>query len=332
LGRLLVSEPIHARTGGRIRPRPLPPGGTIAVVSPASPVLDTRSLRGGQDWLERLGYAVHFAAHFNRRWGYAAGRPEERARDLEAAFANPAVDAVLCAGGGHSTGQLLRHLDFGLIADNSKPFVGFSEITVLHAAIGREAGLVTLWGPMFAQLATATTFTRESMLRALTSSARPGVVDPDGPPARTIVEGIAEGDLVGGTISLLSSLLGTPWEVDTRGRILLLEDVGEEPCRLDRFLTHLLNAGKLEECAGICFAELTGCLPRRLEPAWAGPSLTIDDVFAHVIEPLGVPAIYGLPLGHGSQLATVPLGVRARLDAYAGRLEILESGLSDADA
>jgi muramoyltetrapeptide carboxypeptidase len=131
---------------------------------------------------------------------------------------------------------------------------------------------------------------------------------------------------------LLSSLLGTPWEVDTRDKILLLEDVREEPCRLDRFLTHLLNARKLEECAGICFAELTRCVPRRLEPAWAGPSLTIEDVFAHVIEPLGVPAIYGLPLGHGSRLATVPLGVRARLDAYAGRLEILESGLSDADA
>ena len=249
------------------------------------------------------------------------------ARDLEAAFASPAVDAVLCAGGGHSTGQLLRHLDFGLITDNPKPFIGFSEITVLHAAIGREARLVTLWGPMFAQLATATTFTRESMLRALTTSAPPGVVDPDRPPARTIVEGIAEGELVGGTISLLSSLLGTPWEVDTRGKILLLEDVGEEPCRLDRFLTHLLNAGKLEECAGICIGEHVDCVPRVHRPAFEGPSPAVEELIDTLIAPLGIPAVYGLPLGHGRRLATVPLGARVRLDAYRGRLEILEAGV-----
>ena len=236
---------------------------------------------------------------------------------------------MLCVGGGHAAGQLLRHLDYDLIAEHPKPFVGFSDITVLHAAIGREAGIVTFWGPMFAQLATATAFTRDGVLRALTSTAPLDVVDPLGPPARTLVGAVAEAELVGGTISLLSSLLGTRWEVETTGKILLLEDVGQEPCRIDHFLTHLLNAGKLEACAGICVAELTSCVPRAVQSAWAGPSPTIEEVVAHVIEPLGVPAIYGLPLGHGPRLATVPLGVRARLDADAGRLEILDGALGD---
>jgi muramoyltetrapeptide carboxypeptidase len=317
---------LEAAISGWRRPRALPPGGTIAIVSPSSPYLNDDILLRARTWVEERGFTLAFSENFNSRWGYAAGRPEERARDLEWAFADPRVDAILCLGGGHAAGQLLRHLDYDLIASHAKPFVGFSDVTVLHAAIGREAGLITFWGPMFAQLGTAAEFTRTSLLGTLTSTEPIGVVDGSGPPGRTIVGGVVEGELVGGTISLLSSLLGTPWEVDTRGKILLLEDVNEEPCRVDRFLTHLLNAGKLEDCAGIC-VDLTGCVPRATQPLWSGPSLAVDDVVAHVVEPLGVPTVSGLPVGHGPRLATVPLGVRARLDAGAGRLEILESAL-----
>jgi muramoyltetrapeptide carboxypeptidase len=316
-------------TSGRVRPRPLPPGGTIAVVSPASPVVDREPLAEAQGWLEERGYAVRFSAHFNRRLGYTAGTPEERAFDLEAAFADPDVDAVLCLAGGHGAAQLLRHLDYDLIAETPKPFVGFSDITVLHAAIGRESGLVTFWGPMFAQLGTAGDATREGMVGALTKTGPLGPVAPSEPSARTLVDGIAEGELVGGTLSLLSSLLGTPWELDTAGKVLLIEDVGEEPCRVDRFLTHLLNAGKLDRCAGICLAEFMNCTQRTVCTRWAGESLTLDEVFAQVIEPLGIPAIYGHPLGHGPRLVTVPLGVRARLDAGKGRLSFVEGALEE---
>ena len=270
---------------------------------------------------------MRFSAHCNLRWGYAAGRPDERAHDLEASFADPAVDAVLCLGGGHASSQVLRHLDYDVIAEHPKPFVGFSDITALHAAIGREANLVTFWGPMFAQLATAAASTRADVLRALTAAEPLGIVDPEAPPARTLVEGVAEGELVGGTLSRVSALLGTPWEIDVRGKILLLEDVREEPCRVDCFLTHLLNAGKLEECSGICLAEFTNCGARAVDPLAGETSLTPDEVFAHVIEPLGIPTVYGLALGHGRRLATVPLGVRARLDARAGRLELLDAAL-----
>ena len=155
------------------------------------------------------------------------------------------------------------------------------------------------------------------------------MVDPHGRPARTITPGVATGELVGGTSSILSALLGTPWEVDTRGKILLIEDVGEEPCRVHRYLVHLLNAGKLDECAGICLAEYVNCGAQTVRPMWGtGSSLTIDEIFEDVLAPLGIPVMYGLPLGHGPLLHTVPLGVRARMDATAGRLEILEAGVS----
>jgi muramoyltetrapeptide carboxypeptidase len=324
----LLEERHDLFTASRTKPRRLPAGGTIAVPSPASPILDPRPLLSAQTWLEELGFEIRFTEHANSRWGYAAGKPEARARDLEQAFADPEIDAVLCLNGGHAAAMVLRHLDYEVIAANPKPFVGFSDITVLHAALGAEAGLVTLWGPTFGQLGAAARFTRDGLIRALTSTEPLGVVDPSGPPARTIVPGVATGELVGGTSSILSSLLGTPWEVDTRGKILLIEDVGEEPCRVHRFLIHMLNAGKLDECAGICLGEFANCGPQTVRPIWLGPSLTLDDVFEHVLEPLGIPTIYGLPLGHGPLLQTVPLGVQARLDANTGRLEILEAGVS----
>lgn len=311
----------------RTKPRRLPAGGTIAVPSPASPILNPQLVLDARTWLESLGYEVRLTANANTRWGYAAGRPEERARDLEAAFADPEIDAVLCMNGGHAAHMILRHIDFDVIRDNPKPFVGFSDITHLHSAIAAESGLVTFWGPVFGQLGRSAEFTRSALLRALTSTEPIGVVDPHGPPARTISPGVATGELVGGTSSILSALLGTPWEVDTRGKILLIEDVGEEPCRVHRYLVHLLNAGKLDGCAGICLAEFVNCGAQTVRPMWHGPSLTIEEIFEDVLEPLGIPVMYGLPLGHGALLQTVPLGVHARMDATAGRLEILESAL-----
>jgi muramoyltetrapeptide carboxypeptidase len=323
----LLAEPQVLFTTPRTRPRRLPEGGTIAITSPASPILDPRLIVDAQVWLESLGYRVRYGENANRRWGYAAGRAEERARDLEDAFADPDVDAVLAMNGGHAAYMLLRHLDYDVIRANPKPFVGFSDITHLHAAFAAEADLVTFWGPVFGQLGRARPFTRDALLRALSSPDPVGVVDPAGPPARPIVGGRASGRLVGGTSSILASLLGTPWEVDTRGRILLIEDVREEPCRVHRYLTHLLDAGKLAECAGICLAEFVDCGPQTVRPLWHGASLTLDEVFEDVLAPLGVPVMYGLPLGHGPLLQTVPLGVYARMDADAGRLEILEPGV-----
>src|SRR5919204_5425152 len=308
--------------------RPLRPGSLIAVPTPGSPLIDRTYLESGFAWLGARGFRVRLTEHANIGASFKAGPPELRASDLHDAFADPEVDAICPLAGGHSGSQVLPYLDYELIAVHPEPFVAFSELTVLHAALVGNAGLVTFYGPMVSALGVFPELTRQSWLRALTTSASLGVVDPEGPPARTVVPGVAEGELVGGTLSLVDTLLGTPFELDTRGKILLLEDVDEEPPRVDRFLNHLRNAGKLQECAGIWLGDFKRCVPREQSPLWQGHNLTVEELFDELIAPLGIPAMHGLRIGHGGDVVTVPLGVRARLDADAGRIEILEPALA----
>lgn len=311
----------------RGRGHPLRAGALIAVPTPASPLLEEEYLRSGIGWLEAQGFRARLTEHANVGESFKAGPPEVRARDLEAAFADPDVDAIVPLAGGHSGAQVLAHLDYELIAANPKPFVAFSELTVLHCALGERAGLVTFYGHMVSALGVVSERTQREWLRALTSVEPLGVVDPDGPRARTVVPGVAEGMLVGGTLSLVASLLGTPWELDTRGRILLLEDVDEEPPRIDRYLTQLLNAGKLHGCAGIWLGDYLRCRPREQWPLFAGRNLSVEELFDELIAPLGIPTMHGLPVGHAKDVVTVPLGVHARMDAGAGTLELLEPAL-----
>jgi muramoyltetrapeptide carboxypeptidase len=313
--------------GEKRKARPLRPGSLIAVPTPASPLLDLRYLESGFAWLEAEGFRVRLTEHANAGTSFKAGPPELRASDLHDAFADSEVDAVCPLAGGHAAAAVLPHLDYELIAANPKPFVAFSELTVLHAALNGRAGIVTFYGPVVSALGVLPDWTRQGWLRAVTTTEPLGVVDPDGPPARTVVPGVAEGELVGGTLSLVDTVLGTPWEIDTRGKILLLEDVDEEPPRVDRFLTHLHNAGKLAECAGIWLGDFKRCVSREQWPLWEGHTLTVEELIEELIVPLGVPAMHGLRVGHGREVVTVPLGVRARLDADAGRLEILEAAL-----
>lgn len=311
----------------RRKGRPLGPGSLIAVPTPASPLLEEEYLHSGVAWLEAQGFRVRLTEHANVGESFKAGPPEVRAHDLEAAFADPEVDAVVPLAGGHSGAQVLPYLDYDRIAAHPKPFVSFSELTVLHCALGERAGIVTFYGHMASALGVVSERTQREWLRAVTSTEPLGVLDPDGPPARTLVPGVAEGLLVGGTLSLVASLLGTPWELDTRGRILLLEDVDEEPPRIDRYLIQLLNAGKLQECAGIWLGDYLRCRPRDPWPLFVGRNLTVEELFDELIAPLGIPTMHGLPVGHAKDVLTVPLGVRARLDADAGRLELLEAAL-----
>lgn len=309
----------------RRKARPLRPGGLIAVTTPASPLLDVAYLESGVAWLEERGFRVRLTHNANMGGSFKAGRPEVRAQDLHEAFTDPEVDAICPLAGGHAAPGILRYLDYELISANPKPFVGFSELTAVHAALLTRAGLVTFYGPMVSALGVLPEWTQENWLRALTGAEPLCVVDADGPPARTVVPGAAEGELVGGTLSLVDTVIGTPYEIDTRGKILLLEDVNEEPPRLDRFFTHLLNAGTLQQCAGIWLGDFTRCEPRPHQPRWDGRNLTVEELIDELIAPLGIPTIHGLRVGHGREVVTVPLGVRARLDADVGRLEILET-------
>jgi len=271
----------------------------------------------GVQTLERYGWTVIQAPNANGQTGYVAGTPESRAEDLHWAFGNPDVDVVLEIRGGFGSAHVIPHLDFELVAANPKPFVGMSDITVLHLAIERFTGLKTFWGPMLVQLGVANEYTRNRFFEAVRGDPiRPIEGGPSDPAPTPIVGGTAEGLLTGGTVSLLVSSIGTQYEVDPEDRLLLLEEVNENAYEIDRMFTHLLHAGVLDAASGfiVCVSEK----PRGSE--FSGPSVALRHLLARVFEPLGKPTLYGLPLGHGNNLATIKLGAAARLESSDHRL------------
>jgi muramoyltetrapeptide carboxypeptidase len=307
--------------------RPVAPGSTptIAVVSSASPAFDESLAKAGLEALQGAGFRLVRGLGIGRERGYLAGTPEERAADLHWAFTDPDIDVVMQIRGGYGCGQVVPLLDFELIATHPKPFVGMSDITLLHLALARHAGLVTLWGPNCVQLGRDAGGYSVAML----SSALRGEIAPVGradgsSPIETLVPGKAEGPLAGGTTTLLAASLGTPYELETEGRVLLLEDVHVEPYEVDRCLTQLLHAGKLDVAAGFAIAEHSDV---RTEESFGGHTLELAEVFEDILVPLGRPTVYGLPLGHRPRIATVPLGVNVQLDAESGTLSVLEDWL-----
>lgn len=320
-------EPMRASTG-RVLPRRLRPGATLGVVAPSSPLYDRSDVARATAVLATLGFRVKEGAHTRDRHGYLAGRDDARARDFMDVWLDPAVDGVICLRGGYGSARLVDRLDWDAIRSRPKVFVGFSDITALHAAFARRAGLVTFYGPMMVSLARTQLPERnvEGLRRAIAGDKPIGQVAPrpDDPYVETLVGGSAEGEMAGGCLQLLANLVGTPDQPDWRGKIVFLEDVDEEPYRLDANLTQLIRAGMFDGVAGLVISEHAGCGPRDYKPAFPS-TLSLEDLLDELIKPLGIPAIYNLPLGHGNYLTTLPLGVRARLDADAGRLEILET-------
>lgn len=302
--------------------RPVAPGSTptVAVVSSASPAFDESLAETGLEALQGAGFRVVKGRGVGRQRGYLAGTPEERAADLHWAFGDPDVDVVMEIRGGYGCGQVVPLLDFELIAAHPKPFVGMSDITLLHLALGRHAGLVTLWGPNCVQLGRdGSGYSVDRLSRALRGEIAPVGCADGSPPIETLVPGKAEGPLAGGTTTLLAASLGTPYELETEGRVLLLEDVHVEPYEVDRCLTQLLHAGKLDAAAGFAIAEHSDV---RTEESFGGHTLELAEVFEDILVPLGRPTVYGLPLGHSPRIATVPLGANVELDAGAGMLTV----------
>jgi len=309
--------------------KPLPPGGTIGVASPASPYDARSEVLRGVEWWEAKGYKVKLAEGTFARDDYVAGTPEQRAADLNALFADPEVDVVQALQGGYGSAQTIPHLDFDAIAANPKPFVGFSDITALHVAIRRRTGMPTVYGNGLVGVGDpeVTEFTRSRLLEVLSSDATgPVPASPDDPYVRAIRGGKVTAPLVGGCLWLLMQTLGTPWEIGLDGAIFFFEDYKSAPYYVDGQLTQLAHAGKLDKVAGVVVGELEGCDWGDLRPVsdWAR-SRSIEDVLEEHLEPLGVPVMYRLPLGHGKHLASIPLGVRYTLDADARTLTVDES-------
>jgi muramoyltetrapeptide carboxypeptidase len=312
-------------------PARLQAGDTIAVVAPAGPPERDQVMLAKQR-IEERGYDVRFDDDMFSVEGYLAGSDERRAKELMDAFADPEVDGILCARGGYGAMRILDDLDYQKIRDNPKPLVGFSDITALHAALNRHAGLVTFHGPGPAsglgKPEAPTDFTVNCLIKALEQGAVPesGVYDIEVPEdVRKVTAfgaGKARGRLEGGNLSLVSALEGTPYAIDADGAILLIEDVNEAAYRVDRMLRQLKLAGKLGQIKGAVLGQFTDSTIRE-DKLTDDPKFSVNGVLNQYFENAGIPVLMNYPVGHFKHNATVPLGGMAEVDADARTLHVL---------
>jgi muramoyltetrapeptide carboxypeptidase len=310
--------------------KPLPDGGTIGVAAPASPYESRSDVIRSVEWWKSQGYKVKLAEHVLDRDDFVAGDARDRAADLNGLFADPDVDVVQCLQGGYGSAQVIPYLDFDAIAASPKPLVGFSDITALHVAVRQRTGLATFYGNGFLGVGdpNTTSFSKERLLAVLRGEgAGPVPPKPDDPFLRVIQGGKTTAPLVGGCLWLLMQTLGTPWEIDLDGAIFFFEDTHLPTSYLDGALTQLAHTGKLAGVRGVVVGEMEKS-DWGDHPAGYPRTRTLEDVLEVHLEPLGVPVLYKLPLGHGKHLAAIPLGVTATLDADARTLTIEQSGLA----
>ncbi len=307
-------------------PPSLPRGGTIGIVTPASPV-PPGSLERGREALHALGFRTVVGEHALCRYGHLAGRDEQRADDLHAMFRRNDVDAIFCSRGGSGAIRLLCHLDWDLIAAHPKPFVGYSDITVLQLALLQRSGLPSFLGPMVGSdfSAEPSVECQTILWRMLCEPMAAGLLeDPRCGDAVTLVSGCAEGRCVGGTLSLVVATLGTPYEVDLDGSIFCFEDVNESPARIERYLAQLRLAGKLDGVRGF----LIGNTPYAATDEERASFLPVEQVYRDLLGPLGKPMVTGWPHGHDESPVTLPLGISIRMDASRKTVQVLAPAVS----
>jgi muramoyltetrapeptide carboxypeptidase len=300
-----------------LRPPALRKGDTIGIIAPASPS-DANRLRKAIPFFKKLGLRVRLGKNMNKTYGYLAGTDEERLEDFHQMAADEEIKAIIFARGGYGTARIAGNLNYELIRKHPKIIWGYSDITYLHTAIRQETGLITFHGPMpasdiaeetfdsisansFFQLFKPTTLTYSEMISPLT----------------VLSHGKHTAPLVGGNLTLLTSTLGTPYEINLKGKILLMEDIGEEPYRVDSMLNQLRLAGKLQEAAGVVVGDFAKADPKKT------PSLLLEEVFEHYLGSLSLPVIKGFRIGHCFPHFAVPLGADATIDTEEKTLTIM---------
>lgn len=314
------------------KPPRLRPGDTVGLVAPATYSDDPYALELVQETIAAMGLKPRLGAHVLDRYGYLAGDDKARAADLNAMYADPEVKAVFAVRGGWGAARILPWLDWATIRANPKLLVGYSDITALHMAFAARAGFSTIHGPIGASSWTQMSW---DSFRALAfEGATPTWRNPPGDEDRLVQregrtrafrKGLAQGRLLGGNLTVLTALMGTPYLPDFSGAILFLEDVDEAEYRIDRMLTQLALGGVLGKLAGVVFGQCTDCVAK------AGSSangFTLSQVLAQHLAPLGVPAFQGLAFGHVDDQFSLPEGVMAEIDAGAGTVRILEPAVA----
>jgi muramoyltetrapeptide carboxypeptidase len=296
-------------------------GGTIGIIAPAGSVKEESLLKGSVE-LQRLGFQTICSNSALSRYYYFAGSHEERAREFTRMFEDPRIDAIFCARGGYGCHHLVTRLDPERIKVNPKIFIGYSDITVLLQFLENTCQMTSFHGPMVArEFALGVPFyASENLLECLTRIS-PGQRITSSK-LETLQPGSARGRLTGGCLSLLTATLGTPYEIQTAGKVLFLEDVNAKPYQVDRMLMHLKLAGKLENVQGIVFGEMLSCVPGSEQ------EYGLQEIIFDVLRDFGFPILYGLPSGHTSTGAlTLPFGVRVLLNANEKYLQLEEAAV-----
>jgi muramoyltetrapeptide carboxypeptidase len=314
-----------------IKPRRLAPGDTVGIVSPASATFNSIDVQIARESLEALGLRVRMGEHLLARHGYLGGEDKARADDINAFFADPTVAAVHPIRGGWGSSRVLPYLDYDLIRRNPKIILGYSDITALLLAIHAKTGLVTFHGPI--ALGRWDTFSVDYYRRVLFNG-EPVLMEnlrelsdrnsltPIEYRAQTITPGKARGRLLGGNLTVLTTIIGSPYLPDWDGCIFFCEDVHEDLYRIDRMLTQLKLAGVLDRIKGFVFGSCAEC-----SPGEGFASLTLEEIFADHIKPLGIPAWSGAMIGHQMPQWTIPEGIEAEIDATVGSIKLLSSGV-----
>ncbi|MBM4256198.1 MAG: LD-carboxypeptidase [Deltaproteobacteria bacterium] len=297
------------------KPPRLHSGDVIGVVSPAAAVNEEK-LRRGSYTLEQLGFGVRLGEHVLDRHRYLAGTDQDRAAELTGMFHDPYIRAIFCSRAGYGSGRLLPLLDLSALPRPPKIFLGFSDVTLLLNVFVQQAGMVCFHGPVVAgEFADGLTPRSQAHLLGLLTT---GFGEPSLNFPISLRAGTSTGMLIGGCLSVLVATLGTPFALDTRDAILFIEDIGEKPYRIDRMLTQLKQAGKLEHLVGVIFGEMKSCRGETDDPTLL--LSVIDEVFADYAYPVG----FGLPAGHEGENLTLPLGTQVRLDTHLCTLSFLE--------
>ncbi len=310
-----------------VKPNALKVGDKVGIIAPGTNVMDPDDINKAAEVIKWLGLVPVYGEGLLEQIGYKTRKAELRANDFNKMFADNSIKAVFCIRGGYGSQQILKYIDFDLVKSNPKIFLGYSDITALHLAINRYAGLITFHGPVL--LSAYTNFTANALKTMLFGEAQYPLklTNPEGLsgirknfPMRTIKEGKATGKLVGGNLSIVASLMGTKYEIETKGKILFLEDVGEAPFRIDRMLGQLAMTGKLEKAVGIVFGKCEECDSN--ESTWDS---SLGEVLDYYLKPLEIPSFYGLLFGHSSNQLTLPINTTAELDSINQTLTIVES-------
>lgn len=296
-------------------------GDTIGLIAPASPTSKEKVERAKEVLIE-MGFKVKMGKSPYKKYGYLAGSDSIRATDINNMFKDSEVGAIICIRGGYGTPRILDLLDYEMIKQNPKMFLGYSDITALHIAFNQKSDLITFHGPMAVSdmIGDFSGFSKDNLFKAIMDKEPLGkIASPKGEVITCINPGVAEGTIIGGNLSLVVDTIGTDYEIDTKGKILFLEEVGEEPYNIDRMLNQLRLSGKLKDSVGIILGDFNNCTAKDPE------DLNLEQVIEDLIKPAGKPTIYNVQAGHCEPMVTIPFGVKARLDGDKCELIILES-------